>query len=301
MKDFSSEDIVHLLDGGSAQLSGVNVIEGGPTHRFIIRMCMFLGWKPNQKRHIPSAGVELLGSVTIADNKGATEGDALRERVAVRIQQEEEKNQRNMEVVSFGATPNIKEDAKPEDVDEDWLANFFDKCRRVSNEDMQKLWSQILAGEVNKPGSFSKRTINFLETMTQAEANLFLQFTSCIWTTEGGISLSIIFKSSLRSSAVITFKKLMDLRDLGLIYFKDDDIGLATKAFDIELSYRGRKIIVTKPGDSKSDMMAVGHVKLTQMGQELSRICELVEAYDYYDLAIGEWKKRKYKIKELSA
>ena len=58
-------------------------------------------------------------------------------------------------------------------MDNDWTVNFFDKCRIVSDDDMQTLWSRILAGEANSPGSYSKRTVNFVSEISKEEADLF--------------------------------------------------------------------------------------------------------------------------------
>jgi Protein of unknown function (DUF2806) len=50
-------------------------------------------------------------------------------------------------------------------VNDDWITNFFDKCRIVSDEEMQQIWAKVLAVEANKPGTYSKRTVNFLSSV----------------------------------------------------------------------------------------------------------------------------------------
>lgn len=62
-----------------------------------------------------------------------------------------------------------------EPVDADWTARFFENVKDVSNEDMQKLWAMLLAGEIASPGRFSLRTLDVLRNMTSVEANLFEQ------------------------------------------------------------------------------------------------------------------------------
>lgn len=58
-------------------------------------------------------------------------------------------------------------------VDSDWISNFFDAVANVSTEQMQILWGKLLAGEVQRPGSFSLRTLNVLKNLTQNEASIF--------------------------------------------------------------------------------------------------------------------------------
>jgi hypothetical protein len=48
--------------------------------------------------------------------------------------------------------PELTEAATPEKLEDDWITNFFDKCRLISDEEMQTLWSKVLAGEANAPG-----------------------------------------------------------------------------------------------------------------------------------------------------
>ena len=84
----------------------------------------------------------------------------LHRRAVHRWIEEEAKRQKNMEDIIAKAVPQLNEDSKPDAMEDDWIANFFDKCRIVSDNEMQILWSQVLAGEANVPGTYSKRTVN---------------------------------------------------------------------------------------------------------------------------------------------
>src|SRR4051812_35072101 len=67
----------------------------------------------------------------------------------IRVRGEETRKQVNMENILRGADPLLSETAKPADIESDWIANFFEKCRLVSDEQMQTIWSRILANEAN--------------------------------------------------------------------------------------------------------------------------------------------------------
>ena len=58
-------------------------------------------------------------------------------------------------------------------MEDDWVTNFFDKSRIVSDEEMQSIWAKVLAGEANAPGSYSKRTVNLLGDLDTRDAELF--------------------------------------------------------------------------------------------------------------------------------
>src|SRR4051812_31879633 len=81
----------------------------------------------------------------------------LQRRAFHRFLNEEGKKQKNIEDITRKALPELSDNSQPAEVDDDWLTNFFDKCRLISDEEMQGLWSKVLAGEANSPGMYSKR------------------------------------------------------------------------------------------------------------------------------------------------
>src|SRR5439155_8369999 len=93
----------------------------------------------------------------------------------------EAKRQLNIEAITKKALPLLEENSSPQDVKDDWITNFFEKSRIVSDEDMQRLWSRVLAGEANKPGTFSRRTVNLLADMEKLDAELFTNVYRFVW------------------------------------------------------------------------------------------------------------------------
>ena len=79
----------------------------------------------------------------------------------------------NQKTIIDKALPLISGKAKPEAVEDDWLLSFFDKARLVSDEEFQSIWARILAGEFEKPGSFSIRTLERLKGLSKNEAEVF--------------------------------------------------------------------------------------------------------------------------------
>lgn len=78
---------------------------------------------------------------------------------------------------NFAAEDLNKEDIfSDEPIDFDWLMRFFDAVGNISNEELQKLWGKVLAGEVKNSGNFSLRTLDIVRNMTQKEAKLFNDF-----------------------------------------------------------------------------------------------------------------------------
>jgi len=68
-----------------------------------------------------------------------------------------------------------------EPVKEDWAAQFFEHCQDVSDEQMQVVWSKILAGEVAQPCSFSMRTLHAVKMLRSGDANTFTAYCRFLW------------------------------------------------------------------------------------------------------------------------
>lgn len=66
------------------------------------------------------------------------------------------------------------EQVSNEPVNPDWGNRFISIVEDISDDEMQKLWARILAGEIKHPKSYSLRTLELLRNITTDEAELFL-------------------------------------------------------------------------------------------------------------------------------
>ena len=82
----------------------------------------------------------------------------------------------NLSTIYEQAKKQIDIDENQTDIDDDWLHFFFDKAEKVSNESMQFLWSKLLAGEFNKPGSVSRKLLHIISIMDIHSARSFQTF-----------------------------------------------------------------------------------------------------------------------------
>ena len=94
--------------------------------------------------------------------------------VTQRIQFQEEKRQSNIETVVRHAASELEdkhvEDHEP---DHDCTARYFNDVQDVSTKETQRLYAKILAGEVEKPGSTSTKTLGILKDLDRPTAMLF--------------------------------------------------------------------------------------------------------------------------------
>jgi hypothetical protein len=107
------------------------------------------------------------------------------ERAAIWHEVQQCRRMRNIENVLNRASEDLKDspDAEVSDVkvDPDWTTRFLNHAQDVSDEEMQKLWARLLAGEVRKPGSYSLRTLNTVQAMTKEEGETFASICSALW------------------------------------------------------------------------------------------------------------------------
>ena len=81
-------------------------------------------------------------------------------KVNQRIQFQEQKRQHNIgTVVRKAASHLVDKSVENSEPDHDWTARFFNDIQDVSSEEMQNLWAKVLAGEVERAGSTSIRTL----------------------------------------------------------------------------------------------------------------------------------------------
>ena len=84
--------------------------------------------------------------VEIADIEAAD----LIQRAEFRSAVEQIVQQANLESIISKALLKLDVCADPQDMERDWICNFLDRCRNVSDEEMQDLWANILAGECQR-------------------------------------------------------------------------------------------------------------------------------------------------------
>jgi len=247
-------------------------------------------FRPWQVRRVAQAEAEAEKIRAVAQ----IEISEFQERALRRFFVEEANKQANMESITRKALEDVKEDARPKDVENDWITNFFDKCRLVSDEEMQVLWGKILAGQANKPGSFSTRTVNLVGSLDKFDAILFTQLCSFLW--EFGVMTPLIYnvEDQVYKNNGIKYTKLLHLDDIGLVTFQSlagfQRLGLPQ---DVTLSYYGQPINLHFK-KQKDNEMEIGHVVLTHSGIELAAICEAKPVPEFPDYVVETWGRKGY-------
>ena len=195
-----------------------------------------------------------------------------RNRTFNRFMQEEEKKQTNIDNILLEAGPMLNDNAKPEDIENDWIANANEKMKNVSEKDMRNLWAKLLAGEANQPLSFSKRTVNFVGDLEKSDAELFTKF--CSFTIQSGGFLPVIYKhtDNVYNSNGIYFDTLEHLDAIGLIKFQHiSNFQKMGHPKTVNWFYFGKPFLIEYKNET-DNKFNFGHANLTKIGNELAPI-----------------------------
>ena len=215
----------------------------------------------------------------------------LHRRAARRWIEEEARHQKNIEDITAGAIHGLNDNSNADSMEDDWITNFFHKCRIVSDGDMKALFSRVLSEEANGPGTYSKRTVNFLSELDKTDAELFAKLCGFGWMIGDVVPLVFDVQSKIYNDLGLNFNSLSHLDSIGLVQF-DSIAELFRRGLPkaMVVAYYDRLLTLEMPNDA-DNRLDLGHVRLTKIGQELAPICGSRPVDEFWDYVMDKWKK----------
>lgn len=155
----------------------------------------------------------------------ATDANALIENCNARLKFQEIRKEANIEAVISAAYDEIsqEESVSDEEVDKDWATRFFRIVEDINDEDMQKIWGKILAGEIKEPKTFSLRTLEIIRNLSKSDALLFVKVCPIIFGT------FIPNDDELLKEHELCYGDILNLDEFGLVYSS----GILSNNYDI--------------------------------------------------------------------
>lgn len=213
----------------------------------------------------------------------------LERRAIDRFVQQEARRQDNIEQITAQAAASLPPDAKVEKLEEDWVAHFFKQCDTVSDREMQSLWARLLSGEAANPGTFSKRTVDFVSTIDKKDAELFTTFCQFVWFFGEATPLIYETEHEIYAKQGMNFSRLKHLDAIGLVSLESvSGYVLQKLAKQAYAFYYGRPTAIEFPND-QNNTLQLGHVLLTTVGKELAPICGSRRNEEFYEYIIRKW------------
>lgn len=215
------------------------------------------------------------------------------------FQHVEQRRLTNIKQVTIQAADALKalpaaESISEQPVDPDWTARFFDSVQDVSNDEMQRLWGQLLAGEIASPGRFSLRTLDVLRNLSSKEAQLFHRYMA--FCTDHA---QIFIPGDVGQAFQLNRKELTSLIEMGLLHVRYEGL-FGADSFNVHLPFRQRIIMIeyrkVKKLPGSLVLWPVDTYRLTQIGIELANM-RLPAANEAFVEAVSESaKKQGYRV-----
>ncbi len=189
------------------------------------------------------------------------------------------------------------EEGKENDInfDNDFFWNTIEYSKSISNDEMQELIAKIIAGEYNKPGSYSLSTLHCLKMLGKSELNMLENIISlCInehQIPQELFSLPETIKP-IMNDLNIDFSTLQTLQSLGLFLPNDMTQSLENPLKkNYALNYFDKKILFKPKNENSLSINFPGYYELSQNGKQIVKHLNPKFNEKYYN-----WIKTNYKI-----
>lgn len=180
---------------------------------------------------------------------------------------EQIRKQENLESIANQSLPLVNNEADLSQLDIDWIHFFANSCENIGDKEIQILWAKILAGEVNNKGSYSRKTLDILKTISKEDCEIIEKVFSVVisvydtYFIHGSAFGEIPYIHKLPFNVL----ELQHLEYLGLLIIKS--IGLTIEPGKHKFFNHGDEQFVILNRDSKE--LTIRGIHLTQSGIEL--------------------------------
>ena len=195
--------------------------------------------------------------------------EEIAKRASNRLAYQEITKQQNIESVVDNAYKELENvnAVSNEPVNSDWMIRFFNCVEDISNEDMQKIWGRILAGEVKRPSTYSYRTLEKLKNMTQQEAEHFQQVASLAL--QGGGRKFILNNTDLMNKYHVGFLHFLELEECGLMTAQALSLRFNVSNGQSDYIHNSNIIGIIKGKSEEKQCLALQVYTFTESGRQL--------------------------------
>ncbi|OFI33623.1 TIGR03899 family protein [Alteromonas lipolytica] len=197
----------------------------------------------------------------------------------------EQKRLANLQqIMSVALSVSTGEQAQ-EQIDPDWFHSFISMAENIYSSTMQELWGKILAVEVQRPGSFSLRSLETLTKLTQRDASLFSVACQLACRRNNDPApiiitgfhqppglLNALFSSPSAQTQLgqfgLTYTDLLALGGMKLLYSTEIETGLMEKGTSMALRFATQNVTM----QVKHRNLLMTYYKFTTVGSELARL-----------------------------
>lgn len=222
--------------------------------------------------------------------------EEIAKRASSRLAYQEINKQENIECVVDNAYSELKgKDLESEEnVDKDWMLRFINSVEDISNEDMQKIWGKLLAGEIIKPHTFALRTLDVLRNLSQDEAKLFQRMCGLILSNE-----FLYAEDDISDKYGVMYSDILKLDECGLINSSSFiTIGMVINT-EMKIIFRSDDYILVGKTKEGGVELSIPQFPLSEAGKAVYKIVNKESSKDYF-FDVARLIKEKNKTIEFS-
>jgi uncharacterized repeat protein (TIGR03899 family) len=220
----------------------------------------------------------------------------IEDRTNKRIRLEHLRKQQNIEIIiskslNYCANSDVKQ--KP---DSDWFSRYIALAEDVSNPTMQDLWAKILAGELEKAGSFSYKALKVFRDMSIYDAKILAKASALALKDASKKNVRLIsgmyqkpgllnFFSANRQQFInlshygLNHADLLALSENHLLYIQESETNEMSQNDNISFTYNGSPLKISA---NKANVI-LQFYKLTPLGAELAQLISDKPNEEFFD------------------
>ena len=191
--------------------------------------------------------------------------------------------------------------ADPSELDPDFREHFRSRAENITSEDLRAFMASLLAGELNAPGTISKRAINAAADMDRRDAEMIVNLCRFRWTIGGEPYVVVLNPDGVPldrySIKLATLESLQGMGIVGLARLAGYQL---TVSGTVEASYYSRTLLITSTQGSAK--LKLGKAILTDVGRQIARVVGADPVQGYFEFCADEWRKSAgIRIEEIAA
>ena len=213
----------------------------------------------------------------------------LLERSQRRLKNEDLRDQQNLESITAMAVSFLNGDSTPEKISDGWLAYFSANARLIPDRQTQMFWAKVLAGEANRPGSFSRRSLACLVSIDTADLKMLANVRRACIQFDKFVLFVYELNGKIYRDNGMDFPTLLHLDEIGLLNFTEvaEHSAITSEGLRGCVQYFDEQISVELGPNQR---LRTGFVTLTRTGEELVRICDAGPIEGFSDYIRRTWQ-----------
>lgn len=206
----------------------------------------------------------------------------LKNRAARRLVAEEINKQKNLEDVILRADDILQTEPQPlshqEETDQGWIDECLDGAGKTYNDNLKDYWAKLLAGEIKNPGTYSKRAVNFMKTLSQKDAEKIRDMCQYVmYSLDKNDAFILRYEDSLYTFTDLSF--LMELRLLNSSSFVVKQYRYKDEKGGVAFFLHNNVGFLLKISKKKYDLPIYS---FTELGKEILSIIDDMNVNMYY-------------------